>query len=305
MDPRPQTEGDEQEETAEAAQPRRVLSGADGPSLPARIKAAALGWLPASTRNVVWENVKTIAFALAIALVVRTFLFQPFNIPSGSMKSTLLVGDFLFVSKYSYGYSRYSFPWGLAPFNGRIFASDPERGDVVVFKNPQDGRDFIKRVIGIPGDRIQMIRGVLHINGAPVKLELVDEYVGRDEYGRTERLLRYRETLPSGVSYLTLRRCPVAGDRGERAPARSAYFGADACLSRENDTRQYVVKDGHFFMMGDNRDHSLDSRDFVNGVGLVPRENLVGKAQVLFLSTNSSFWAVWDWRWGRFFKSVN
>ncbi|MFP3943952.1 MAG: signal peptidase I [Alphaproteobacteria bacterium] len=240
--------------------------------------------LSPQTRHAIWDNVKTIGLALLIALVLRTFLFQPFNIPSGSMKSTLLVGDYLFVSKYSYGYSRYSFPFGLAPIEGRIFSSNPERGDIAVFKNPADNRDFIKRVIGLPGDRIQMIEGTLHVNGKPVRMEYVGEYVDRDEFGRAERLFRYRETLPNGVSYAILRECPVTA----RCDAYS--------------TREFVVPADHFFMMGDNRDNSDDSR---RSVGYVPRENLVGKAQVLFLSTESAFWAVWDWRWNRFFKDLD
>jgi len=194
-----------------------------------------------STRAAIWENTKTIGLALLIALFLRTFLFQPFNIPSGSMKSTLLVGDYLFVSKYSYGYSRYSFPFGLAPIEGRIFASDPERGDIVVFKNPHDKRDFIKRVIGLPGDRIQMIQGTLHINGKPVRLEYVDDFVDTDDYGRAERLFRYKETLPNGVSYLTLRKCPAVNAVG---PGPAAVSGGnlrymDQCNSAENNTREY------------------------------------------------------------------
>lgn len=138
--------------------------------------------------------------ALLIALVIRTFLFQPFNIPSGSMKATLLVGDYLFVSKYSYGYSRYSFPFGIIPFSGRILSGAPERGDVVVFKLPKDNStDYIKRVIGLPGDKIQMIGGVLNINGKPIKRERISDWVSNDPEGRGKPVKRWRETLPNGV----------------------------------------------------------------------------------------------------------
>src|SRR5688572_6592465 len=151
------------------------------------------------------ETLRVIFHALIIALVIRTVLFQPFNIPSGSMKATLLVGDYLFVSKYSYGYSRYSFPYGIIPFPGRIFASQPERGDVVVFKLPKDNStDYIKRLIGLPGDKIQMVDGVLHINGQAVKRERVSDWVSQDADAHGQHVKRWRETLPNGVSYETL-----------------------------------------------------------------------------------------------------
>src|ERR1700743_2146901 len=150
------------------------------------------------------ETIRVVIHALLIALVIRTFLFQPFNIPSGSMKATLLVGDYLFVSKYSYGYSHYSLPLSPPIFSGRIFGREPNRGDVVVFRLPKDDTtDYIKRVIGLPGDRIQMIDGLLHINGEPVKRERVADFID-DENGSPERVRRWRETLPNGVSYQTL-----------------------------------------------------------------------------------------------------
>ncbi len=236
-----------------------------------------------------FETVKVIAQALILALVVRTFLFQPFNIPSGSMMDTLLVGDYLFVSKYSYGYSRYSFPYGLAPFQGRIWESDPERGDVAVFKLPRDNStDYIKRVIGLPGDEIQMIDGVLHINGVAVKRERIDDFIETDASGNVRRSPRYRETLPNGVSYDTL----------------------DLTLNGAMDnTKVYKVPPQHFFMMGDNRDHSLDSR-YLNDVGYVPLENFVGRAEILFFSIegHASAWKVWEWpwtvRWNRLFTTL-
>src|SRR5215510_15304023 len=150
------------------------------------------------------ETVRVIVHALIIAIVIRTFLFQPFNIPSGSMKETLLVGDYLFVSKYTYGYSKYSIPFSPPLFSGRIWSGNPERGDIVVFRLPKDdSTDYIKRVIGLPGDRIKMINGVLHINGVAVKRERVDDFID-DENGSSERVRRWRETLPNGVTYQTL-----------------------------------------------------------------------------------------------------
>jgi signal peptidase I len=235
------------------------------------------------------ETIKIVIQALLLALIVRTFLFQPFNIPSGSMKDTLLVGDYLFVSKYSYGYSRYSFPFGLDIFDGRVWATMPERGDVVVFKLPSDdSKDYIKRVIGFPGDKVQMIDGVLHINGAEVKREKVDDYVTTNPLGAETRVEKYRETLPNGVSYFTLDLDPNG---------------------LEDNTPIYEVPGDHFFMMGDNRDNSTDSRvPGPNGVGYVPFENLVGRAEIIFFSVDegAAAWEFWKWpwtvRWDRMFK---
>ena len=221
------------------------------------------------------ETGRVIIHALIIALVIRTFLFQPFNIPSASMEGTLLIGDYLFVEKYAYGYSRYSFPFGLMPFSGRVFGSDPHRGDVVVFKYPRDtSTDFIKRVIGLPGDRIQMINDRLYINDRVVPRVRVQDYTEVVD-GITYHEPQYRETLPNGKSYLTL-------DRYSDGPS--------------DNTDVYVVPSGHYFMMGDNRDNSDDSR---GSVGFVPAENLVGKAEVLFFSTDGSahIWEFWKWPW--------
>lgn len=230
------------------------------------------------------ENAKTVGYALLIALVIRAILFQPFFIPSGSMIPTLLIGDYLFVAKFPYGYSKHSLPFSPPLFSGRIFGSDPERGDIVVFKTPQDNRtDFIKRLIGLPGDTIQMQKGQLIINGKPVPRERVEDRVDKDEYGNVLRIAQYRETLPNGVSYTT-----------QDSEEDGDY----------DNTGLYIVPLGHYFMMGDNRDNSSDSR-VANAVGYVPAENLVGKAEIIFFSTDgsASFWQFWRWpsatRWSR------
>lgn len=220
------------------------------------------------------ETVKTIFYAVVIALLVRTLAYEPFNIPSGSMIPTLLIGDYLFVSKFSYGYSRYSLPFGLPLIPDRILFEEPERGDVVVFKTPSDNKtDFIKRLVGLPGDRIQMVGGILHINGQAVLRERVGDLVMPDENGQLMRLARFVETLPNGKPHYII-------ERTDRGPY--------------DNTPIYEVPEGHYFMMGDNRDHSRDSR-FLGDVGYVPRANLVGRAEFLFFSVDGSAWEFWAW----------
>ena len=238
----------------------------------------------------VLELVWIVVQALLIALVVRTLLFQPFNIPSGSLVPTLLVGDYLFVSKYSYGYSKYSLPLGLPLFEGRIMASEPKRGDIAVFKLPKDSKtDYIKRVIGLPGDRIQMIDARLYINGQETQRTALPPYHTIDDFGRPADVPHYMETLPNGVSHEIIQK---NGDSG--------YW---------SNTPVYTVPPGHYFMMGDNRDNSQDSR-VLSEVGYVPFENFEGRAEIIFFSIdeNASAWKLWEWpstvRWNRIFQHI-
>jgi signal peptidase I len=241
----------------------------------------------------VFELVKVVFQALLIALVVRTFLFQPFNIPSGSMIPTLLVGDFLFVSKYSYGFSKFSLPLSPDILKGRILASPPKRGDVIVFKLPRDNStDYIKRLIGLPGDTIQMKEGRLYINGTQVPREPIEKVHTEDFYGRETDVPTYKETLPNGVTHTIIE---IQGDTGFN-----------------DNTEAFTVPANSYFMMGDNRDNSMDSRvpPDQGGVGFVPFENLVGRAEIIFFSVGQGqpAWKIWEWpwtvRWNRLFKPV-
>lgn len=238
------------------------------------------------------EAIRTVIYAVLIAMVIRSLAYEPFNIPSGSMLPTLLVGDYLFVSKYPYGYSKHSFPFSPPIFDGRVWESPVERGDIAVFKFPFDNStDYIKRIVGLPGDKLQMIDGALFINGEPVKREFIGTAMVPGT--RTNGPVRqYRETLPNGRSYLTL-------DQVENG-------GVD-------NTDVYTVPPRHYFAMGDNRDDSTDSRFSLrrHGVGYVPAENLVGRAEILFFSIgdDARFWEVWKWpsaiRFSRIFSSVD
>lgn len=244
------------------------------------------------------ELFKTLAGALAIALVFRSLIFDPFNIPSGSMIPRLLVGDYLWVSKWSYGYSRYSFPFGLPPFEGRVFDTAPTRGDVAVFKTPQDNRtDFIKRVIGMPGDQIQMRAGQLFINGQAVPKRRIENLVvpktPSDDCSRDHATGDAPTTLPDG------RQVCVYPQYEETLPGgRRIHVLDQVYIPRADDTQVYVVPSDSYFMMGDNRDDSEDSRFAVpEGIGFVPKENLVGKAQVIWFSIdyNAHWYEIWKW----------
>ena len=247
---------------------------------------------PPSSRpgNGLVETVRTVIFAVIIALLIRTFAYEPFNIPSGSMVPTLLIGDYLFVAKFSYGFSRHSIPFSPPLFKGRIFGSEPKRGDVAVFKLPRDNEtDYIKRIIGLPGDQIQMISGILHINGEAVKRYKTVDYLTHNLFGSRIRAPHYREILPNNITYNIIEE---SGDSGIL-----------------DNTNIYSVPAGHYFAMGDNRDNSADSR-VQNLVGYIPAENLVGKAEFLFFSTDGSarFWEVWKWpfaiRYSRLFTGI-
>jgi signal peptidase I len=244
---------------------------------------------PRRQSNAWVENIKTIVYAGLIAIGVRTVAFEPFNIPSGSMIPTLLVGDYLFVAKYSYGYSTFSLPFSPPLFSGRIFGSLPKRGDVVVFKYPHDTSvDYIKRIVGLPGDRIQVKQGQLYINGELCPRQAEGDYLADDNGIKMMRKL-YVETLPNGVKHEILK---------ERD---------DGWV---NNTQEYLVPPDHVFAMGDNRDNSADSR-FMDGVGFVPVENLVGRAEILFFSIDAEYpwWEFWEWpfeiRWSRLLNPIH
>jgi signal peptidase I len=236
------------------------------------------------------ELFKTVVVAVVLALVIRSFLYEPFNIPSGSMKPTLEIGDYLFVSKPAYGYSRHSFPFGIVPIEGRINATKPKRGDIIVFKLPTNTSiDYIKRVVALPGETVQMREGRLYINDKMIHRETVgfSKYIEAD--GTEINLTEYIETLPGGVMHQIY-------EETDNGPL--------------DDTPVYTVPKGHYFMMGDNRDHSQDSR-VTRMVGPVPFENFVGRADILFFSTNgkAKLFEIWKWPWSirydRFFKRLD
>jgi signal peptidase I len=236
------------------------------------------------------ETLKTVVYAVLIAMVVRTIGYEPFNIPSGSMIPTLLVGDYLFVSKFSYGFSKHSLIFSLPLIPGRIWYTEPKRGDVAVFKLPSDNStDYIKRIIGLPGEKIQMRNGRLFINGKIVQRERLKDFVQTSPNGNIKMTARYKEILPNGKSH------DILEEWGDKGPL--------------DNTGVYQVPSGHYFAMGDNRDNSQDSRVRPE-VGFIPKENLVGRAEILFFSTNGKarIWEIWNWpvtvRFMRLFKDI-
>jgi len=246
--------------------------------------------------KLLWEIGETIVVVASIVFVVRTFLFQPFRIPSGSMEDTLLVGDYIIASKYPYGFSNYSIPFSPNIFSGRVLGGEPTRGDVVVFAYPADPSiDYIKRIVGLPGDHIRMAGGVLYVNGEAAKQERMDDYIETLPDGSEHRVTRYREALPGGRTHEIL-------DRVQN--------------NFVDDTPEFVVPAGHYFMMGDNRDDSNDSRVPNSGVGFVPAANIVGRAEFILSSwTCSNDWEcaarlgeIWTWPWtlrtSRIFQAV-
>ena len=223
--------------------------------------------------STILDTIKTLLVAGIIAISFRSVVAEPFNIPSGSMIPTLLVGDYLFVSKYSYGYSRYSFPFGIAPINGRMFEDTPQRGDVAVFRLPSNPSvDYIKRVIGLPGDVVQVKQGILHLNNTPVNRRLIGTVQPSSLQSTADTV--YRETLPDGREHMI----QEVND-----------------IQLFDNTQAFTIPEGHYFMMGDNRDNSRDSRS--SSVGVVPIENFIGKAQFIFFSVDQSarIWEIWKW----------
>lgn len=257
----------------------------------------------AKSEGGIMETVKTVFWALIIAGVFRTLFFQPFWIPSESMKDTLLIGDFIFVNKMAYGYSKYSCPFGICPISGRLLASDPQRGDVVVFRHPVSGEDYVKRLIGLPGDTVQVKNGILFLNGAEAPQEPAGTFAeaferqgpqgsyprcanGQPAEGAPCEKQRFRETLPNGSVHDVLN---IEDNSGG------------------DNTDVFTVPPGHYFFMGDNRDNSQDSRfaQSRNGVGFVPAENLLGRVdRVMFSSAGRQLFYFWTWRSDRFFKAV-
>ena len=240
-----------------------------------------------SKKSNFFGNIKSIIIAIFIALLIRSFIFEPFNIPSGSMKPNLLVGDFIFVSKYSYGFSKHSLPFSVPLIPGKIFSNTPVRGDVVVFKTPENNRtDYIKRVIGLPGDKIEIKNGIIFINGSEILRKKLNDFIDTDNKTSNKRVRMYNEYFfNKEINILDITDNGIA-----------------------DNTQLFNVPENHFFVMGDNRDNSQDSR-FISTVGFIPYENLVGKAQFIFFSLeNARFLQIWKWpnsiRYERIFQKI-
>jgi len=243
---------------------------------------------PAGKKSEFRETIIVIVEALLIALVFRSFLYQPFSIPTASLQPTMMIGDYFVASKFTWGYGRYSFPLGIVPIEGRIFGREPNRGDIAVFRPVPQKNDYVKRIIGLPGDTVQMKGGRLFINDVIVERQFIGRATDTDSFGTTLQVLQYKETLPNGLSYTI----NEISDNG-----------------RLDNTAKYVVPAGHYFMMGDNRDRSQDSR-VLSAVGYVPAGNLIGKAEARFFSIKDNIapWQIWRWpanvRLDRMFQSV-
>ncbi|CUH39214.1 Signal peptidase I [Jannaschia seosinensis] len=251
------------------------------------------------------ETLKTVFWALLIAGIFRTLFFQPFWIPSGSMKDTLLIGDFLFVNKMAYGYSRHSCPFSMCPISGRIFGQEPERGDVIVFRHPVNGTDFIKRLVGLPGDTIQMRDGVLYINGAAAEQAPIADFVELKALQGPQQLMPacQNDANAVGLGGECVKERFVETFPGGDRPHHILNIGR----SSTDTTPAFVVPEREYFFMGDNRDNSRDSRvpRSVGGVGFVPFENLIGRAdRVMFSSAGSRILYFWTWRLDRFFEEI-
>ncbi len=243
---------------------------------------------PKAKHSELRETITVIIEALVIALIFRSFLYQPFSIPTASLQPTLMIGDYVIANKFTWGFGRYSLPLGIIPFEGRVFGREPNRGDIAVFRPVPQRDNYIKRIIGLPGDRIQMKGGRLFINDIQVEREFIERGTDTDSYGTTIPVMKYRETLPNGLSY-------TVNEISDDGPL--------------DNTIEYVVPAGHYFMMGDNRDRSQDSR-VLSAVGYVPAGNLIGKGEARFFSIKNNLppWQIWNWpqnlRLDRMFQSI-
>jgi signal peptidase I len=237
---------------------------------------------------------KFLAKLVLAVLIFRSFVFSPFTIPSESMLPNMLEGDYLLAAKWPYGYSRYSLPFNAPLIPGRIFAGTPERGDIVIFKHPVTSEDYVKRAIGLPGDQVQMVAGILHINGEPVEKAPVEDFLLAFSYSGRCYQANFVEQMPTGTFACRYPQFRETLDNGV------SYDVLDMGLKPQDTTRAFLVPEGHLFVMGDNRDNSLDSRypaEAGRGVGLLPQELLVGRATIVLWSHDDSFEWIKPWTW--------